>query len=133
MAAINVFPEQVAVDSSTGKTITFSKGNPPPVSASWPVLCNEEQMRRTGRAPRTSAGRPCSIGQPERRSAGGDNAIAAGGRFVGGRRALQECHPGIGEVRGRGLMIGVELIAKAEGAPAPDLARASTRKMLAGT
>jgi hypothetical protein len=34
MAAINVFPEQVAVDSSTGETITFSKGNPPPVSAS---------------------------------------------------------------------------------------------------
>jgi 4-aminobutyrate aminotransferase len=65
-----------------------------------------------------------------REEALGDNAKAVGERFVAGLRALQERYPAIGEVRGRGLMIGVEMIANTERAPAPEIARGLTRRML---
>jgi 4-aminobutyrate aminotransferase len=38
------------------------------------------------------------------------NAAAVGEHLMGGLRALQEKHPIIGDVRGRGLMIGFELV-----------------------
>jgi 4-aminobutyrate aminotransferase len=39
-----------------------------------------------------------------------DNAARVGEHFMNGLRALQERHPLIGDVRGKGLMIGVELV-----------------------
>jgi 4-aminobutyrate aminotransferase len=38
------------------------------------------------------------------------NAAAVGGHMIDGLRRLQEKHPLIGDVRGRGLMIGIELV-----------------------
>jgi 4-aminobutyrate aminotransferase len=38
------------------------------------------------------------------------NAAAVGAHLIDGLRALQEKHPIIGDVRGRGLMIGIELV-----------------------
>lgn len=46
-----------------------------------------------------------------------------GDMLMQGLRALQEHYPFLGEVRGRGLMIGVELVGE-EKAPAPDVALA---------
>ena len=52
------------------------------------------------------------------------NAAAVGEEIRAGVRALAERHPAIGDVRGRGLMIGIELVADARGR-APDAALAS--------
>jgi 4-aminobutyrate aminotransferase len=50
---------------------------------------------------------------------------ALGDRLIGAMRELQKKHPSIGDVRGKGLMIGVEFV-KDRGTrePAPELARA---------
>jgi alanine-glyoxylate transaminase/(R)-3-amino-2-methylpropionate-pyruvate transaminase len=40
-----------------------------------------------------------------------ENARLVGGRILDGLRALQERHPRLGDVRGRGLLIGAEVVA----------------------
>jgi 4-aminobutyrate aminotransferase len=53
------------------------------------------------------------------------NAAAMGERLLTGLRALAERHPAIGDVRGLGLMIGIELVSdRATRAPAGDLVHA---------
>ena len=50
---------------------------------------------------------------------------ALGDRLIGAMRELQAKHPSIGDVRGKGLMIGVEFVKdRATREPAPELARA---------
>jgi 4-aminobutyrate aminotransferase-like enzyme len=54
-----------------------------------------------------------------------EHAGALGARFLAGLRDLQGRYEAIGDVRGRGLMLGVELVRDRESrAPAPDLAKA---------
>ncbi|MFJ1648415.1 diaminobutyrate--2-oxoglutarate transaminase family protein [Streptomyces sp. NPDC088258] len=48
-----------------------------------------------------------------------DRAATLGARMLGRLRSLAADHPCVGDVRGRGLMIGVELVAPAAGDPAP--------------
>jgi alanine-glyoxylate transaminase/(R)-3-amino-2-methylpropionate-pyruvate transaminase len=48
-----------------------------------------------------------------------ENARVVGGRFLQGLRRLQDRHAMIGDVRGMGLMLGVELVDPATRAPAP--------------
>ena len=49
------------------------------------------------------------------------NAAAVGTYFLGRLRELQQRHPAVGDVRGRGLMIGMELVEPATRAPASKL------------
>ncbi|MEW1719233.1 diaminobutyrate--2-oxoglutarate transaminase family protein [Streptomyces sp. NPDC093109] len=48
-----------------------------------------------------------------------DRAATLGARILGQLQGLAANHPCVGDVRGRGLMIGVELVAPAAGDPAP--------------
>ena len=51
------------------------------------------------------------------------NAVSRGEQLRNALTGLQNTHPEIGEVRGKGLMVGVEFITK-EGRPAPELVSA---------
>jgi 4-aminobutyrate aminotransferase len=53
------------------------------------------------------------------------NALAMGERFFAGLRPLVDALPGVGEVRGKGLMIGIELVGPDGRTPAPALAGAA--------
>lgn len=59
-----------------------------------------------------------------------DNAREAGNQFLAGLREIQKRHPVIGDVRGRGLMIGFELVRDVNRTPAPELAKALEREVL---
>lgn len=66
-----------------------------------------------------------------------NNARAQGRLLASGLKALQEKHPIIGEVRGKGLMIGVELVNPADASPSKEKAKrvleeAKTRGLLLG-
>jgi 4-aminobutyrate aminotransferase-like enzyme len=52
-----------------------------------------------------------------------DQAVARGEQFMAGLRELAKRFPAIGEVRGKGLFIGVEIVADAAGKPDAALAR----------
>ncbi|MFE9045795.1 diaminobutyrate--2-oxoglutarate transaminase family protein [Streptomyces sp. NPDC007818] len=67
-----------------------------------------------------------------------DRAATLGARMLGRLQGLQAAHPCVGDVRGRGLMLGVELVDPGAAAPddlappaAPALARAVRRECLA--
>ncbi|MEP7208679.1 MAG: aspartate aminotransferase family protein [Casimicrobiaceae bacterium] len=60
-----------------------------------------------------------------------DNARERGAQFLAGLREIQKRHPVIGDVRGRGLMIGFELVQDPQRTPAPLLAKALEREVLA--
>ena len=51
-----------------------------------------------------------------------DNVAEQGAAITGRLRELQARYPFLGDVRGRGLMIGVEVVDPATGAPDPDRA-----------
>ena len=59
-----------------------------------------------------------------------DRAREHGAAFLEGLRSLQKRFPIVGDVRGRGLMIGFELVRDPGRAPAPDLAKALEREVL---
>ena len=65
------------------------------------------------------------------RSPGGEaNAAAMGDRLLSGLRDLQQRHDIIGDVRGRGLFIGVELVTdRTSKAPATELAGYVSNRM----
>jgi 4-aminobutyrate aminotransferase-like enzyme len=59
-----------------------------------------------------------------------DRARETGAQFLTGLRAIQKRFPVIGDVRGRGLMIGFELVRDANRTPAPELAKTLEREVL---
>ncbi len=60
-----------------------------------------------------------------------ERAAAAGARLRAGLSELQERHECVGDVRGRGLLVGVEIVADRESKkPAPELGAAVTRRCL---
>jgi 4-aminobutyrate aminotransferase-like enzyme len=52
-----------------------------------------------------------------------ERARVAGKQFMDRLRAASERYPILGEVRGKGLMIGLEIVRPADKAPAPDVAK----------
>jgi 4-aminobutyrate aminotransferase-like enzyme len=60
-----------------------------------------------------------------------ENARRAGEQFMAGLKALKARFPIVGDVRGRGLMIGIEIVRDANRTPAPELAKALERETLA--
>ena len=60
-----------------------------------------------------------------------ERAHRLGGRLLEGLRALAAAHPSVAEVRGRGMMVGLELADRETLAPRPDLAKALLGEALA--
>jgi 4-aminobutyrate aminotransferase-like enzyme len=59
-----------------------------------------------------------------------DRAREAGAQFLDGLRKIQRRFPVIGDVRGRGLFIAIELVRDANRTPAANLAKALEREVL---
>jgi 4-aminobutyrate aminotransferase-like enzyme len=59
-----------------------------------------------------------------------DRARESGAQFLEGLKRIQRRFPVIGDVRGRGLFIAIELVRDANRTPAPDLAKALEREVL---
>lgn len=59
-----------------------------------------------------------------------DKARVAGEQFLEGLRAIQKRHAIVGDVRGRGLMIGIEIVKDQNRTPSPDLAKKLEREVL---
>lgn len=59
-----------------------------------------------------------------------EKARDRGAQFLAGLREIQTRYPMIGDVRGRGLMIGLELVRNGSQTPAPDLAKALELEIL---
>ena len=57
-----------------------------------------------------------------------DNAAALGEQFMQGLNGLAKRYPILGDVRGRGLMIGMEIVKDDAKTPAPELAKAIERE-----
>ncbi|MCU0260167.1 MAG: aspartate aminotransferase family protein [Ilumatobacteraceae bacterium] len=58
-----------------------------------------------------------------------ERAVEAGGRLLAGLAELRERHECVGDVRGRGLLVGLEVVADRESKkPAPELGTAITRR-----
>ena len=59
-----------------------------------------------------------------------DKARERGAQFMEALKAMQKRFPILGDVRGRGLMIGFEIVRDANRTPAPELAKALEREVL---
>jgi len=59
-----------------------------------------------------------------------ERARELGARFLEGLRSMQKRFPFVGDVRGRGLMIGIELVRGPDATPAADLAKALELEVL---
>jgi len=59
-----------------------------------------------------------------------DNARERGAELLAGLEAIRSRYPVIGDVRGRGLMIGIEIVRGADRTPAPDLAKTLEKEVL---
>jgi 4-aminobutyrate aminotransferase-like enzyme len=59
-----------------------------------------------------------------------EGAAALGAQFIEGLRRLAARHPSIGDVRGRGLMIGIEIVRDDARTPDPELAKKIEREMV---
>ncbi|HEY3485957.1 MAG TPA: aspartate aminotransferase family protein, partial [Ilumatobacteraceae bacterium] len=58
-----------------------------------------------------------------------ERAAAAGSRLLAGLGELRDCYDCVGDVRGRGLLVGVEIVADKESKkPAPEVGAAITRR-----
>lgn len=108
--------------------MTFAKGlaNGAPVGATiaWPEVADAfggATISTFGGNPVTATAALNTLKVMEKEDIPG-NAARVGAFLMDGLRALQEKYPFIGEVRGLGLMIGVELVGEKK-APAPDTAK----------
>jgi 4-aminobutyrate aminotransferase-like enzyme len=111
----NVIPDLVCVGKALSGTLPIAACiGSPEVMEAWPPSAGEAIHTSTFLGNPLACTAAVASLREIRRHGLVDRSAAEGGRWIGELRNALDSHPGVGEVRGLGLMIGIDLVSDRE-------------------